>query len=258
MGAGGARSLVGRGGGGGPVRDGRRRRRRRRGRVCGPQSPGAQRQRALGAPDRSAALGRGDRGTQGRPSQGARAPDSPAEPSRAAPPRRAAPPASGAAPRPAARLCGWPCCRGAEEGLARGLWAPTTSGCRRGSTSGAAVLRCAGLRTRPPHKGNGAAPRPPRRSKDCGLGYREGSCGDESRKLKCKIPCNWKKKFGADCKYKFESWGGCSAQTGVKTRSGILKKALYNAECEEVVYVSKPCTAKMKAKAKAKKGKGKD
>lgn len=33
-------------------------------------------------------------------------------------------------------------------------------------------------------------------SKDCGLGYREGSCGDESRKLKCKIPCNWKKKFG--------------------------------------------------------------
>ncbi|XP_052550775.1 midkine isoform X3 [Tympanuchus pallidicinctus] len=95
-------------------------------------------------------------------------------------------------------------------------------------------------------------------SKDCGLGYREGTCGDESRKLKCKIPCNWKKKFGADCKYKFESWGGCSAQTGVKTRSGILKKALYNAQCEEVVYVSKPCAAKMKAKAKAKKGKGKD
>uniref|UniRef100_A0A8C9L188 Midkine n=1 Tax=Pavo cristatus TaxID=9049 RepID=A0A8C9L188_PAVCR len=54
----------------------------------------------------------------------------------------------------------------------------------------------------------------------------------------------------ADCKYKFESWGGCSAQTGVKTRSGILKKALYNAQCEEVVYVSKPCAAKMKAKAK--------
>lgn len=33
-------------------------------------------------------------------------------------------------------------------------------------------------------------------SKDCGLGYREGTCGDESKKLKCKIPCNWKKKFG--------------------------------------------------------------
>nr|XP_009478207.1 PREDICTED: midkine isoform X1 [Pelecanus crispus] len=95
-------------------------------------------------------------------------------------------------------------------------------------------------------------------SKDCGLGYREGTCKDESKKLKCKIPCNWKKKFGADCKYKFESWGACSAQTGVKTRSGILKKALYNAQCEEIVYVTKPCSSKIKSKSKAKKGKGKD
>ncbi|KAJ7414692.1 Midkine [Willisornis vidua] len=87
-------------------------------------------------------------------------------------------------------------------------------------------------------------------SKDCGLGYREGTCKDESKKLKCKIPCNWKKKFGADCKYKFESWGGCSAQTGLKTRSGILKKALYNAQCEEIVYVTKPCSSKIKSKSK--------
>lgn len=36
-------------------------------------------------------------------------------------------------------------------------------------------------------------------SKDCGLGYREGTCKDESKKLKCKIPCNWKKKFGGGC-----------------------------------------------------------
>lgn len=54
----------------------------------------------------------------------------------------------------------------------------------------------------------------------------------------------------ADCKYKFESWGGCSAQTGVKTRSGILKKALYNAQCEEIVYVTKPCSSKIKSKSK--------
>lgn len=54
----------------------------------------------------------------------------------------------------------------------------------------------------------------------------------------------------ADCKYKFESWGGCSAQTGVKTRSGILKKALYNAQCEEIVYVTKPCSSKIKSKTK--------
>ncbi|NXR31258.1 MK protein, partial [Zosterops hypoxanthus] len=87
-------------------------------------------------------------------------------------------------------------------------------------------------------------------SKDCGLGYREGTCKDETKKLKCKIPCNWKKKFGADCKYKFESWGGCSAQTGLKTRSGVLKKALYNAQCEETVYVTKPCSSKIKSKSK--------
>lgn len=54
----------------------------------------------------------------------------------------------------------------------------------------------------------------------------------------------------ADCKYKFESWGGCSAQTGLKTRSGILKKALYNAQCEETVYVTKPCSSKIKSKSK--------
>lgn len=36
-------------------------------------------------------------------------------------------------------------------------------------------------------------------SKDCGLGYREGTCKDETKKLKCKIPCNWKKKFGGGC-----------------------------------------------------------
>lgn len=36
----------------------------------------------------------------------------------------------------------------------------------------------------------------------------------------------------------------------MKTRSGILKKALYNAQCEEIVYVSKPCASKMKSKSK--------
>ncbi|KAE8606460.1 hypothetical protein XENTR_v10010744 [Xenopus tropicalis] len=33
-------------------------------------------------------------------------------------------------------------------------------------------------------------------SKDCGAGTREGTCKEETRKLKCKIPCNWKKAFG--------------------------------------------------------------
>ncbi|EMP26389.1 Midkine-A [Chelonia mydas] len=88
-------------------------------------------------------------------------------------------------------------------------------------------------------------------SKDCGVGYREGTCKEETKRLKCKIPCNWKKEFGADCKYKFESWGGCDAATGLKARSGTLKKALYNAECQETIQVTKPCSPKTKSKSKA-------
>uniref|UniRef100_A0A8C4FGJ3 Midkine n=1 Tax=Catagonus wagneri TaxID=51154 RepID=A0A8C4FGJ3_9CETA len=62
----------------------------------------------------------------------------------------------------------------------------------------------------------------------------------------------------ADCKYKFESWGTCDGGTGTKARQGTLKKARYNAQCQETIRVTKPCTPKTKAKAKAKKGKGKD
>ncbi|XP_063145745.1 midkine isoform X1 [Candoia aspera] len=87
-------------------------------------------------------------------------------------------------------------------------------------------------------------------SKDCGVGFREGTCHEETKKLKCKIPCNWKKEFGADCKYKFESWGGCDSATGLKARSGTLKKALYNAECQETIQVTKPCSPKAKSKSK--------
>ncbi|KAG8125997.1 hypothetical protein E2320_021106 [Naja naja] len=87
-------------------------------------------------------------------------------------------------------------------------------------------------------------------SKDCGVGFREGTCQEETKKLKCKIPCNWKKEFGADCKYKFENWGGCDPATGLKARSGTLKKALYNAECQETIQVTKPCSPKTKSKSK--------
>ncbi|XP_028916932.1 midkine [Ornithorhynchus anatinus] len=95
-------------------------------------------------------------------------------------------------------------------------------------------------------------------SKDCGVGFREGRCNDETRRLKCKVPCNWKKEFGADCKYKFESWGPCDGASGTKARQGTLKKALYNAQCQETIRVTKPCSPKAKPKSKAKKGKGKD
>ncbi|XP_053304352.1 midkine [Spea bombifrons] len=95
-------------------------------------------------------------------------------------------------------------------------------------------------------------------NKDCGLGTREGTCKEETRKLKCKIPCNWKKAFGADCKYKFESWGNCNGDTGLKIRTGTLKKALYDAECQQTVEATKPCSPKIKSKSKGKKGKGKE
>uniref|UniRef100_A0A8D2D4Q7 Midkine n=1 Tax=Sciurus vulgaris TaxID=55149 RepID=A0A8D2D4Q7_SCIVU len=135
-------------------------------------------------------------------------------------------------------------------------------------------------------------------SKDCGVGFREGTCGAQTQRIRCRVPCNWKKEFGgevgrrrragkggaaspkhgqsrggrplaapsltratlapADCKYKFESWGACDGGTGTKARQGTLKKARYNAQCQETIRVTKPCTPKTKAKAKAKKGKGKD
>uniref|UniRef100_A0A8C2VZL0 Midkine n=2 Tax=Chinchilla lanigera TaxID=34839 RepID=A0A8C2VZL0_CHILA len=95
-------------------------------------------------------------------------------------------------------------------------------------------------------------------SKDCGAGFREGACGAQTQRLRCRVPCNWKKEFGADCKYKFESWGPCDGGTGTRARQGTLKKARYNAQCQETIRVTKPCTPKTKAKAKAKKGKGKD
>ncbi|XP_023695542.1 midkine-B-like isoform X1 [Paramormyrops kingsleyae] len=94
---------------------------------------------------------------------------------------------------------------------------------------------------------------------DCGVGVRVGTCNDQTKKLKCKVPCNWKKDFGADCKYKFGSWGECDAATGTKNRSGTLKKVLYNAECQTTIKVSKPCPPKVKTNAKAgKKGRGKE
>lgn len=54
----------------------------------------------------------------------------------------------------------------------------------------------------------------------------------------------------ADCKYKFENWGSCDGGSGTKARQGTLKKARYNAQCQETIRVTKPCTPKTKAKAK--------
>ena len=58
----------------------------------------------------------------------------------------------------------------------------------------------------------------------------------------------------ADCKYKFESWGSCDGGSGTKARQGTLKKARYNAQCQETIRVTKPCTPKTKAKTKGQPG----
>lgn len=56
----------------------------------------------------------------------------------------------------------------------------------------------------------------------------------------------------ADCKYKFEKWGECDTASGIKSRSGTLVKALYDAECQPVMMATKPCSTKNKAKSKGK------
>ncbi|KAG5840012.1 midkine-B-like [Anguilla rostrata] len=88
---------------------------------------------------------------------------------------------------------------------------------------------------------------------DCGAGVQNGTCNGHTKTLMCRVPCNWKKEFGADCKYKFGSWRGCDSATSTRTRTGTLKKALYGAECKPSVTVSKPCATKTKTKTKGKK-----
>ncbi|RLW01841.1 hypothetical protein DV515_00007786 [Chloebia gouldiae] len=93
-------------------------------------------------------------------------------------------------------------------------------------------------------------------SGDCGLGTREGTrtgaeCKQTTKTQKCKIPCNWKKQFGAECKYQFQAWGECDLNTALKTRTGNLKRALHNADCQKTVTISKPCGKLTKPKPQA-------
>ncbi|XP_056272249.1 midkine b isoform X2 [Pseudoliparis swirei] len=80
---------------------------------------------------------------------------------------------------------------------------------------------------------------------DCGAGLRESTCRDLTEQIHCKVPCNWKKDI-SDCKYKFGSWGSCDSETSTKTRSGSLKRVLFNADCQTTVTVSKPCSPRAK------------
>ncbi|KAF7242714.1 Pleiotrophin [Varanus komodoensis] len=50
-----------------------------------------------------------------------------------------------------------------------------------------------------------------------------------------------KKAEHAECKYQFQAWGECDLNTALKTRTGNLKRALHNADCQKTVTISKPC-----------------
>ncbi|KAM7375421.1 hypothetical protein PAMA_014496 [Pampus argenteus] len=77
---------------------------------------------------------------------------------------------------------------------------------------------------------------------DCGPGFREGSCDQQTHKIQCNVPCNWKKEFGADCKYRFGVWENCDPTTNMRTRTGTLKRALFNAaKCQQTITVFKGC-----------------
>uniref|UniRef100_A0A672FBC3 Midkine n=1 Tax=Salarias fasciatus TaxID=181472 RepID=A0A672FBC3_SALFA len=78
---------------------------------------------------------------------------------------------------------------------------------------------------------------------DCGDGLRDAECLDQVHKIHCRVACNWKKDI-SDCKYKFSPWGPCDPATSTRSRSGSLKRALFNAQCQSSVTVSKPCSAR--------------
>uniref|UniRef100_A0A3B5M4T6 Pleiotrophin n=1 Tax=Xiphophorus couchianus TaxID=32473 RepID=A0A3B5M4T6_9TELE len=95
---------------------------------------------------------------------------------------------------------------------------------------------------------------------DCGLGTREGTrtgtdCKQTIKTQRCKIPCNWKKKFGGECKYEFQDWGECDLASGKKNRTGVLKRALMDATCTATVTATKPCGKISKPKLQGKLGK---
>lgn len=58
--------------------------------------------------------------------------------------------------------------------------------------------------------------------------------------------------IAAECKYQFQAWGECDLNTALKTRTGNLKRALHNADCQKTVTISKPCGKLTKPKPQGK------
>ncbi len=47
--------------------------------------------------------------------------------------------------------------------------------------------------------------------------------------------------FAGECKYDFQAWGECDSTMRMKTRTGVLKRALMDANCPNTVSATKPC-----------------
>ncbi len=51
----------------------------------------------------------------------------------------------------------------------------------------------------------------------------------------------WVLSFAGECKYDFQAWGECDSTMRMKTRTGVLKRALMDANCPNTVSATKPC-----------------
>uniref|UniRef100_A0A4W6EV10 Midkine n=1 Tax=Lates calcarifer TaxID=8187 RepID=A0A4W6EV10_LATCA len=64
---------------------------------------------------------------------------------------------------------------------------------------------------------------------DCGAGLREGSCDQQTKKMKCKVPCNWKKDFGGTTHpHNLNTLSESALNTNNSQDSNICKGLIYS------------------------------
>lgn len=64
------------------------------------------------------------------------------------------------------------------------------------------------------------------------MGFREGTCQEETKKLKCKIPCNWKKEFGGERSSGLEEDSGNDAT--ILSEPQEASQVVFKFKCERV------------------------